>query len=431
MAAPTVFVSAGEPSGDAHASAFVTALRQAVPGVRLEGFGGPRLSEAGVELMARMEDFTVMGFVEVLRKVPAHVRLLRTIRRRLARGDVRLVVLVDYPGFHLRVAEAAHRAGVPVLYYIAPALWAWGEWRVKRMRRSIARLAVILPFEEEFFRVRGVPATFVGHPLLDRPPLNPDRPALKRELGLDPSRPVLCVFPGSRRQEVQRLWGHFRETTRLVRQARPDVQIVVAATAGGLYPEPGDLRLVFGRPETCLGAADAALCKSGTTTLEAAIADTPMVIAYRVHPLSYSLARVLAKVQWIGLVNLVAGREVSPEFIQQRARADLLAEAILPLFTVGGSARARQLEGLREGPRGGGGAPAAAGARGALPCGGAGTERRLRRRRAPERTPAGAVRGRGQPLRRRGGEDARGAVPRGRTRAPGLPRRRPAARLRG
>lgn len=348
MAAPTVFVSAGEPSGDAHASAFVTALRQAVPGVRLEGVGGPRLTEAGVELIARMEDFTVMGFVEVLRKVPAHLRLLRTIRRRLARGDVSLVVLVDYPGFHLRVAEAAHRAGVPVLYYIAPALWAWGEWRVKRMRRSIARLAVILPFEEEYFRVRGVPATFVGHPLLDRPPLNPDRAALKRELGLDPSRPVLCVFPGSRRQEVQRLWGHFRETARLVRRARPDVQIVVAATAGGLYPEPGDLRLVFGRPETCLGAADAALCKSGTTTLEAAIADTPMVIAYRVHPLSYSLARVLAKVQWIGLVNLVAGREVSPEFIQQRARADLLAEAILPLLTVGGAARTRQLEGLRE-----------------------------------------------------------------------------------
>jgi lipid-A-disaccharide synthase len=348
MAAPTVFVSAGEPSGDAHAAAFAVALRQAVPGVRLEGVGGPRLSEVGVELMARIEDLTVMGFVEVLRKGPAHLRLLRSIRARLARGDVRLVALVDYPGFHLRVADAAQRAGVPVLYYVAPALWAWGEGRIQRMRRSIARLAVILPFEEDFFGSRGVRATFVGHPLLDRPPLNPDRAELKRELGLDPSRPVLCVFPGSRRQEVQRLWGHFRETARLVRQARPEVQVVVAATSGGAYPEPGDLHLVFGRPETCLGAADAALCKSGTTTLEAALADTPMVIAYRVHPVSYGLARFLAKVQWIGLVNLVAGREVSPEFIQRRARADLLAEALLPLLADGSAARSRQLEGLRE-----------------------------------------------------------------------------------
>lgn len=348
MAAPTVFVSAGEPSGDAHAAAFAVALRRAVPGVRLEGVGGPRLAEAGVELMARIEDLTVMGFVEVLRKVPAHLRLLRSIRARLARGDVRLVVLVDYPGFHLRVADAARRAGVPVLYYVAPALWAWGEWRIQRMRRSIARLAVILPFEEDFFGSRGVGATFVGHPLLDRPPLTADRAALKRELGLDPSRPVLCVFPGSRRQEVQRLWGHFRETARLVRRARPEVQVVVAATPGGAYPEAGDLRLVFGRPETCLGAADAALCKSGTTTLEAALADTPMVIAYRVHPVSYRLARFLAKVRWIGLVNLVAGREVSPEFIQQRARADLLAEALLPLLADGSAARSRQLEGLRE-----------------------------------------------------------------------------------
>lgn len=348
MAAPTVFVSAGEPSGDAHAAAFAVALRQAVPGVRLEGVGGPRLSEVGVELMARIEDLTVMGFVEVLRKVPAHLRLLRSIRIRLARGDVRLVVLVDYPGFHLRVADAARRAGVPVLYYIAPALWAWGEGRIQRIRRSVARLAVILPFEEDFFGSRGVRATFVGHPLLDRPPLNPDRAELKRELGLDPSRPVLCVFPGSRRQEVLRLWGRFRETVRLVRRARPEVQVVVAATPGGAYPDPGDLHLVFGRPETCLGAADAALCKSGTTTLEAALADTPMVIAYRVHPVSYRLARFLAKVRWIGLVNLVAGREVSPEFIQQRARADLLAEALLPLLAVGDATRSRQLEGLRE-----------------------------------------------------------------------------------
>lgn len=348
MATPTVFVSAGEPSGDAHAAAFVDALRRAVPDIRVEGVGGSRLAEAGVELVARIEDLTVMGFVEVLRKVPAHFRLLRALRRRFARGDIRLVVLVDYPGFHLRVAEAAHRAGIPVLYYVAPALWAWGEGRIGRMRRTISRLAVILPFEQEFFRSRGLEATYVGNPLSDRTPPEGDRATHRRTLGVDATRPVLAVFPGSRRQEIQRLWPEFREAARLVRLARPDVQVVVAATVGGVYRQPGDMRLVFGRPDLCLAAADVALCKSGTTTLEAALADTPMVIAYRVHPLSYALARMLARVRWIGLVNLIAGREVAPEFIQRRARADLLAEALLRLLEGGGGERARQLDGLRE-----------------------------------------------------------------------------------
>lgn len=345
---PTVFVSAGEPSGDAHAAAFASALRHVVPDVRLEGFGGTRMAEAGVALMARMEDLTVMGFVEVLRKVPAHLRLLRRIRNRLARGDVDLVVLVDYPGFHLRLAEAAHRAGVPVLYYVAPGVWAWGEGRLGRMRRTITRLAVILPFEEEFFRSRGVPATFVGNPLRDRRAVPGDRAARKRALGVDPERPLLAVFPGSRRQEVRRLWPSFRDAAHLVRRERPEVQVVVAATPEGEYPEPGDLRLVFSRPELCLGAADAGLLKSGTTTLEGALADTPMVIAYRVQYLSYLLARALAKVQWVGLVNLVAGREIAPEFLQQRARPDLLAAALLPLLRDGSPERARQLQGLRE-----------------------------------------------------------------------------------
>jgi lipid-A-disaccharide synthase len=345
---PTVFVSAGEPSGDAHAAALVAALRAAVPGVRVEGLGGPCLAEAGAELMARIEDLTVMGFVEVLAKVPAHARLLRAMRARFARGDIALVVLVDYPGFHLHVAEAARRAGIPVLYYIAPTAWAWAERRVRKLRARVSHLAVILPFEEAFFRGRGVTATFVGHPLLDRPPAAPDRATAARELGLDPARPVLSVFPGSREQEVRRLWPAFRDTAELVRRARPEVQVVVAGTAAGAYPEAGAMQVIPGRPLLLLAASHAALCKSGTTTLEAAIAGTPHVVAYRVNILTYALARLLSKVRWIGLVNLVAGREIVPEFIQGRARADLLADALLPLLTEGSPERTRQLAGLAE-----------------------------------------------------------------------------------
>ncbi len=347
MSAGTVFVSAGEPSGDQHAAALIAALRRAVPDVVVEGVGGQHLEAAGARLLARIEDLTVMGFVEVVRKLPAHWRLLRRITRRLKGGDVRLVVLVDYPGFHLRVAAAAHRAGVPVLYYIAPQLWAWGERRVRQMARTVSRLAVILPFEEPFFTERGVATTFVGHPLMDRPPLVASA-QLKGELGLDPARPVLGLFPGSRQQEVVRLWPAFRAAAELVRRDRPEVQAVVAATGGASYPGAGDVRIVHGRPRECFAAADAALCKSGTSTLEAAVAETPLVVAYRMHPLSYLLARRLVRVPWIGMVNLVAGRQVAPELIQGAVTPAALARAVLPLLDPASPERRAQLEGLRD-----------------------------------------------------------------------------------
>jgi lipid-A-disaccharide synthase len=344
----TVFVSAGEPSGDAHAAAFVRELREQVPGVRVQGFGGPKMAAEGVELMERMERLTVIGFVEVLKKVPAHWKLLKAIERRLEQGDVKLVVLVDYPGFHLRVAAAARRHGVPVLYYIAPQLWAWHESRVKQMARNVAHLAVILPFEEKFFADRGVPTTFVGHPLLDRPQIEGDRAAVKTRLGLDGARPVLGLFPGSRKQETARLWPLFRDAAGLVRREHPDVQVLVAAAAGSHYPDAGDVAIIADRPAECFAAADAALSKSGTTTLEAALAGAPQVVAYRMNGLSYQLARRLVRVPHIGMVNLVAERPVAPELIQGEVTPARLAAAVLPLLYDGSRERAAQLEGIAE-----------------------------------------------------------------------------------
>ena len=343
-----VFVSAGEPSGDAHAAALVRALRSQAPGITVEGVGGPHLAAAGAELIARIEDLTVIGFVEVLKKIPAHLRLLRAIRRRLATGEIDLVILVDYPGFHLRVAEAARELGVPVLYYIAPQLWAWHESRVKKMARDVTRLAVILPFEEAFFRDRGVDTTFVGHPLIDRPPVPGDRAARKAALGLDPARPLLGLFPGSRGQETARLWPVFRDAAHLVMAERPDVQCAVAASASGEYPEPGPVHVIADRPAECFAAADAALSKSGTTTLEAALAETPQVVAYRMNALSYFMARRLVRVRWIGMVNLVADRLVAPEFIQDAADPRALAQAVLPLLDPASAERRAQLEGCAE-----------------------------------------------------------------------------------
>lgn len=312
------------------------------------------MHRAGAAVLDRMEAFSVVGFVEALSKIPAHFRLLGRVRDAFRAGRYDLAILVDYPGYHLRAAAAAAAAGVPVLYYIAPQIWAWGAGRAKTLARAVRTLAVILPFEERFFRERGVPATFVGHPLRDRAP-PPSRAEARRMLGLDAGRPTLALFPGSRTLEVERLWPAFRDAAARVVGERPDVQVIAAAAPGrgdgegggrAEYPAPGSVHVYTGDPALVFAAADAALCKSGTTTLEAALADAPMVIAYRVNALSGFIARRLLRVPWVGLVNLVAERAVAPEYLQQEVRAATLARAVSPLLDPGSAEARRQREGL-------------------------------------------------------------------------------------
>jgi lipid-A-disaccharide synthase len=342
---PRVYVSAGEPSGDAHAAAVVTALHRRLD-VEVEALGGPCLEAAGATVLDRMEQYSVVGFVEAVSKVRAHLRLLGRVDAAFRAGRYDLAILVDYPGYHLRLAAKAAHAGVPVLYYIAPQMWAWAPGRVRRLT-SVRRLAVILPFEEAFFRERGVAATFVGHPLRDRPG-PPSRAEARRALGLDAGRPVLGLFPGSRAQEVHRLWPVFRDAAQAIVARRPDVQVVVATAPRARYPAPGTgaIQLHDGDPLLVFAAADAGLCKSGTTTLEAALADMPLVIAYRLNLVSFLIANSVLRVPHIGLVNLIAGREVAPEFLQRDANAAALAEAVLPLLDPDGAGARRQREGL-------------------------------------------------------------------------------------
>ncbi len=353
---PRIFLGAGEPSGDQHGAAVARALRERIPGVVLEAFGGPQMAAAGVDLRFPMAGYTVIGFVEVIRKLPAHWRLLRRLAAEFRSGRYDLVVLIDYPGFHLRVAEAARRAGVPVLYYIAPQLWAWRPGRARRFARAVDALAVILPFEAEFFAGAGVSARFVGHPLADRTWLS--RAEARTRLGIGTEERVLGLFPGSRSQEVTALWPAFRDAALgLLEGGRCD-RVIVAATESGAYPDPGPLQLIRGEPGPVFAGADAALAKSGTTTLEAALADVPMVVGYKVHPLTGWLARRLITVPWISLVNLVAGRQVVPELVQGAVTPAALSAAAAPLLDRGSPEAAAQRAGLAEVRRllGGGGA---------------------------------------------------------------------------
>jgi lipid-A-disaccharide synthase len=269
--------------------------------------------------------------VEVITKIRAHYRLLRALQKDFQGGRYDLVILVDYPGFHLRVAEAAHQAGTRVLYYIAPQLWAWRAERARRLAGAVDRLAVVLPFEQTFFGGLGVRSHYVGHPLVDRPSALP-REVARDRLGLAPGERVLAMFPGSRSQEIRRLWRHFRDAAQQLLKDGSCQRVMVAGTEHGVYPEPGNLEIIREDAALLLAAADAALVKSGTTTLEAALAGTPMVVAYKVHQLSWRVFQRLRTVRWVSLVNLVADQEVVPEILQDRASASELAAQLRPLL---------------------------------------------------------------------------------------------------
>lgn len=345
VASARIFLSAGEPSGDLHGAAVVTALRQRLPHAALDAFGGPRMAEAGANVLISMDGFAAFGIVEVIEKVPAHYRLLKRMEREFARAEYDLVILIDYPGFHLYVAEAAHRAGIPVLYYIAPQLWAWRPERAKRLAAACDRLAVILPFEEAFFRNVGVKADYVGHPLLDRA-APPTRAAARAALGIEANERVLALFPGSRAGEIRRLWPGIRDAALRLLDRGVVSRAVVAAGDEAVYPGSERFMLVKGDSMTVLAAADAGIVKSGTSTLEAALSDTPMVVPYKVNAVTAFLTRRLVTVQWASLVNLVAERAVVPELLQEALSTESLVAAVEPLLDRSNPATIAQREGL-------------------------------------------------------------------------------------
>ena len=307
------------------------------------------MAAAGVQLLERTDELGVMGFVEVLRKIPHHFQLLREIRTRLQRGDVALVVTIDYPGFNMRVAEAARAAGVPVLYYITPQVWAWHASRLAKLARTVTKAAVILPFEEPLLRSHGIDATFVGHPLLDRAGALPDRAEARRALGMPEEGEVLALFPGSRTQEIDRHLDDFVGAARELERRRPGLRVVVSvAPTVRLDSSRCPYPMAHSASFTVLRAADAALCKSGTTTLEAAVAGCPLVVAYRTNRVTYALARRLVTVPRIGLVNVVAGHEVAPELVQDALTPVAAADALAPLLDPRRAARRRMIEELAE-----------------------------------------------------------------------------------
>jgi lipid-A-disaccharide synthase len=325
---------AGEASGDMHAGSVAARLREIRPEFTTSGVGGAHMRASGVEITRDYRELAVMGFTEVLKHIPKHASLLREVRARLRAGRVAVVVLIDYPGFNMKVAAAARDAGVPVLYYVTPQVWAWGAGRLPRLARLITKAAVILPFEEALLRGYGIDATFVGHPLLDRAGELASRDEARTRLGIAPAERVLALFPGSREQEIARHLKPFVQSARELQRRVPGLRVLLhAAPTVDLSGRDCPFDILHGASFDLFRAADVALCKSGTTTLEAAIAACPMAVAYRTGALSYAIARRVVRIPYIGLVNVVAGREVAREFVQGALEPDAVATELERLLT--------------------------------------------------------------------------------------------------
>ena len=337
-AAGTVYVVAGEDSGDLHAANLVAAIHERAPGVRVSGMGGPRMAGAGAELEFDLVRMNVMGVLPVLRAVGTFFRLFRDLLRRFETDPPDVFVPVDYPGFNLRAARLARSRGIPVVAYIAPQVWAWAPWRLRRLRRSVDRFLVILPFESDVFQAAGVPAPFVGHPLFEH--LDATVPAGDRPGG----RPVKQVglLPGSRTAEVRSLLPWMLDAAARLAGAHADLQFVLPYQRENLRPvieeilaaSPGspEVRLVAGATHETMRDLDVALVASGTATLELAYYRVPMVVLYRVGRVAALLKRFALIVPDIALVNIVAGRRIVPEFVKAGNPAGAVAGEVTALI---------------------------------------------------------------------------------------------------
>src|SRR5436309_7985621 len=330
-----VLLVAGEASGDLHGADLLAALRARVPDVEVFGIGGERLREAGMATVADAGEVATVGVTEVVGRLRALVRAYRALVRRLRTEPPDLCVLIDFPEFNLRLARAAKRAGVPVLYYIGPQVWAWRRGRVRKIARRVDRLAVVFPFEPALYAPRLPGVEFVGHPLLDRARVTRGRAETLGAHGLDPARPTVLLLPGSRLSEIDYLLPPLLDAVRtLGRDGRLQFPLALAHTlpadevrrrvrAAGL-----DVKVIEDDTYNLIGASDLALVSSGTATLECALLERPMVIVYRLGPLSYVLGRLLVRgVRYLGMPNMVAGREVVPELLQRQATGPRIAAA--------------------------------------------------------------------------------------------------------
>lgn len=331
-------LSCGEASGDLYAASLTRELTAFAPGTEVFGFGGARLAAAGGELIGDYTRFAVTGFTEALAVVPRSLRMIRQLAAEAAARRPDVFVAIDFPDFNFRLLPKIHALGIPIVYYISPQVWAWRAGRIDVLRRYVTKMLVIFPFEQEIYEKARVPVEFVGHPLVDLARPSEPREAWLGRIGLDPSRPVVALLPGSRPNEVGRLLPVLAEAVPIVTARVPGVQFVVARApalgdaAFARLDGRANVRIVTGDTDNALAAADAVVTASGTATVQTALHGAPMVIVYRLSGVDYAMGRLFVKLANYGMVNLIAGRTIVPELIQDACTPARVAEELVPLL---------------------------------------------------------------------------------------------------
>lgn len=351
----TVFIISGEESGDLHGASLIHAMKRIDPSLSVHGMGGTRMKEAGL-VGPDSKEVSVVGVVEVLEKLPTLWRTFKEIKNGLAAERPDALVLIDFPDFNLRVAKEAKRLGIPVVYYISPQVWAWRKGRVGKIAELVDKMLVVFPFEVAIYKAAGVDVEYVGHPLSDAVVCQLTKQEARAALGVDTQGPVISILPGSRTGEVRRLLATMLTAAEQIQKRLVEKPVFLLPAAGsiddrvlaGFLKETfADVRVVRGAMYTALRASDAAIVASGTATLETALIGTPMAIVYKMASLSYGIARLLVDVEFVGLPNIVAGRKVVPELIQDKATPESISSEIID-FIIDAGRTERVMQGYAE-----------------------------------------------------------------------------------
>ncbi|RLB11899.1 MAG: lipid-A-disaccharide synthase [Deltaproteobacteria bacterium] len=337
MPKKTVFIIAGEASGDLHGSNLVKAVKRLNPDIDFIGIGGDRMKQAGVKFITHSSEMAVVGFTEVLTKLKSIIKAGVKTKKILRQKRPDLVILIDYPDFNLHIAGYAKKIGIPVMYYISPQVWAWRRGRVKKIKKRVDKMVVILPFEKDFYEERGIKVSYVGHPIMDAIPKSIDRDSLRKELKISDSYPTVALLPGSRKHEIEKALPIMTKALYRLKDVYNKLKafVILADSVSSEYAkrliEGCEFIEIFPSKDIyrILAISDLAFVTSGTATLETAIMGVPMIVVYKGSPLSFWIAKKLVKVRYVSLVNLIANEKVVPELLQDEFNTEnLIKEAV-------------------------------------------------------------------------------------------------------
>ena len=336
-----ILIVAGEASGDLHGAKLIKALKELAPASDIYGIGGDGMAEAGLELLFHIRDMAVVGFTEVIRHLPFLRKVMHRLENEVERRKPAIAILIDYPGFNLKLAKRLRARGVKIFYYIAPQVWAWGAGRIPKMAQLIDEMAVVFSFEVDLFQKAGLRTHFVGHPLLEGLQTQLTQTEFFEQHGFKKNQPLLGLLPGSRTGEIERLLPDMIASAQLLKKSYPNLQVGIARAPSiekKLYREylsNDEFKLIENATYELMKHSSACIVCSGTATLETACFGTPLAIVYRVSRLSFEIGKRLVKLPYIGLVNVIAGKKIAPEFVQDRFKPEAVADAIAPFLTEG------------------------------------------------------------------------------------------------